>query len=238
MRASPRVAVADATVAPHLARRRQRSSLAAGELALVVSVFIAGSYHLVPLSKTPFLFIIGWLSLRLRGLRWRDVGLVRPDNWLRMLAIGAAAGMAMELFALFVSEPMFARLAGRHPDLSDFRPLVGNLRLLLIVVVPVWLGSALEELVYRGYFMNRVAGLGRFTPAAWLASLVLVSAFFGFAHEESQGITGMLQEGFAGLLLGLLYLASGRTLTVPIVAHGASNTLAFVLIYFNRYPGV
>jgi len=48
----------------------------------------------------------------------------------------------------------------------------------------------------------------------------------------------MLQEGFAGLLLGALYLISGRTLTVPIVAHGASNTLAFILIYFNRYPGV
>ena len=51
-------------------------------------------------------------------------------------------------------------------------------------------------------------------------------------------LTGMLQEGFAGLLLGALYLISGRTLTVPIAAHGASNTLAFILIYFNRYPGV
>jgi uncharacterized protein len=39
-------------------------------------------------------------------------------------------------------------------------------------------------------------------------------------------------------LLGLLYLGSGRTLTVPIVAHGVSNTLAFVLIYLDRYPGV
>jgi hypothetical protein len=24
----------------------------------------------------------------------------------------------------------------------------------------------------------------------------------------------------------------------PIVAHGVSNTLAFVLIYFGRYPGL
>jgi membrane protease YdiL (CAAX protease family) len=48
----------------------------------------------------------------------------------------------------------------------------------------------------------------------------------------------MVQEGLSGLLLGLLYLGSGRTLAVPIVAHGIANTLAFVLIFLNRYPGV
>lgn len=44
--------------------------------------------------------------------------------------------------------------------------------------------------------------------------------------------------GFAGLLLGLLYLGCGRNLTVRIVAHGVSNTLAFLPIFFDRYPGV
>ena len=39
-------------------------------------------------------------------------------------------------------------------------------------------------------------------------------------------------------LLGVFYLASGRNLTVPIVAHGVSNSMAAVLIYFDRYPGV
>lgn len=86
--------------------------------------------------------------------------------------------------------------------------------------------------------MNRVAGLGRGTLAGWLISLVLVSALFGFAHGESQGLAGMVQEGFSGLLPGLLYLASGRNLALPIVAHGVANTAALVLIYCNRYPGV
>lgn len=40
------------------------------------------------------------------------------------------------------------------------------------------------------------------------------------------------------IVAGLLFLASGRGLAVPIVAHGVSNTLAFVLIYFGRYPGL
>jgi membrane protease YdiL (CAAX protease family) len=68
-------------------------------------------------------------------------------------------------------------------------------------------------------------------------SLIVASTLFGWGHG-GQGVTGMVQEGFAGLVLGLLYLGTGRNLAVPIVAHGMSNTLAFFLIYLDRYPGV
>lgn len=56
-------------------------------------------------------------------------------------------------------------------------------------------------------------------------------------HTE-QGISGWIQEGLSGLILGVLFLWAGRNLVVPIVAHGVSNTLAFVLIYLGRYPGL
>jgi membrane protease YdiL (CAAX protease family) len=39
-------------------------------------------------------------------------------------------------------------------------------------------------------------------------------------------------------LLGVLFLLARRNLVVPIVAHGVSNTVAFVLIYLGRYPGL
>jgi hypothetical protein len=35
-----------------------------------------------------------------------------------------------------------------------------------------------------------------------------------------------------------VHLGARRNLLVPIVAHGVSNSLAFVLIYVGRYPGV
>ncbi|HEY3174925.1 MAG TPA: CPBP family intramembrane glutamic endopeptidase [Candidatus Polarisedimenticolia bacterium] len=162
----------------------------------------------------------------------------RRRGWVQALALGGLAGIGMEIFSNLVSQPLITRLTGSPPDLSDFRPLVGDLRLLLLMLVPMWLLAAFgEEMVYRGYLMNRLAGLFHGTPRGWLASLIAVSAFFGWSHQ-SQGLTGMLQEGFAGLLLGALYLGCGRTLTVPIVAHGAANTLAFVLIFLDLYPGV
>jgi hypothetical protein len=208
------------------------------EVALVVGLVIADFYRLVPFSKTPFLLVIGWISLRLRGIGWRGVGFVRSRDWLRTIAIGTAAGIGMELLALFVTEPLIAQFAGKHPDLSDFRPLVGNTRLLFVALAFNWTLAAFgEELAFRGYLMNRVSSLAGGTWRAWIFGLVTVSALFGAAHVD-QGLTGMVQEGLSGLLLGLLYLGSGRTLAVPIVAHGIANTLAFVLIFLNRYPGV
>jgi hypothetical protein len=33
------------------------------------------------------------------------------------------------------------------------------------------------------------------------------------------GITGVIDEGLMGLLLGAIYLGTGRSLAVPIIAH-------------------
>ena len=208
------------------------------EIALILAL-VAGDYaDLVPVSSTPYFLALGWASLRRRHMRWRDVGLSRPASWGRALAIGVAAGIAMELFSTFVTLPLWSRLFGVPPDLSDFRPVVGNPRVLALALALNWTLAAFgEEMSFRGYVLNRLADAGGRTRAAWGAALVTSSVLFGLAHG-SQGVTGMAQESLAGLMLGALYLACGRNLWPPIVAHGVGNTLAFVLIYFDRYPGV
>jgi uncharacterized protein len=217
---------------------RQSPWLAVGELALVVSLVVADTYGLVFFSKTPYLLALGWISLRLRGVGWRGVGFTVPAGWRRAVALGTVAGILLEILSSFVVEPTLARLFGRTPDLSDFRPLVGNATLLVVVLVANWTLAAFgEELVYRGYLMNRVAGLAGGSTRAWVASLVLVSALFGWAHVD-QGLTGQVQAAIDGLNLGLLYLGTRRNLLVPVVSHGVSNSLAFVLIYFGHYPGL
>ena len=62
---------------------------------LVRGRFLGDEAGYVPLSKTPFLFLIAWTSLRLRGLRWRNVGLCLPESWPRLVAIGIAAGIGI-----------------------------------------------------------------------------------------------------------------------------------------------
>ena len=208
------------------------------EVAIVAGLFIADVYHHIFFSKTPYLFFLGWASLRLRGLRWKETGFVKPRSWRVAFGIGIVVGLAMEVLELFVTQPMLARWIGKMPDLSDFADLVGNMKLLLIYLALVWvLGALGEELVYRGYLMNRVAGLFRNTKAAWTVSLVAVSVAFGCAHLD-QGSTGMVENILNGLLLGGLYLACGRNLAVPVIAHAFSDTLDFLLIYLGKYPGM
>jgi hypothetical protein len=212
--------------------------LALLEFATAAAIFVADLYGHIYFSKTPYLFLLGWTSLRLRGLRWKDVGFARPQRWGYALWLGIAAGTIMEVFELFVSQPLLTRWLGKMPDLSDFTDLVGNLKLTLLFLVLVWtLGALGEELVYRGYLMNRLAGLLRGSRTGWITGLIVMSIVFGCAHID-QGRTGMTENILSGLLLGLLYLASGRNLAVPVIAHAFSDSLDFLLIYLGKYPGM
>jgi hypothetical protein len=124
------------------------------------------------------------------------------------------------------------------PDLSDFTAVHGNLRVTLFYLLLTWTLAAFgEEMVYRGYLMNRVAGLFSGTQAGWIASLVVISVLFGCAHID-QGTTGMIENVWDGLLLGALYLACGRNLAVPIIAHGVTDTVDVLLMYVGKYPGI
>jgi len=227
-----------ANVVPLQQHLRESMWLAAAEFAIVAALFVADIYHHIYISKTPYLFLLGWASLRLRGMRWKDVGFARPADWRNAFLIGIAAGLVMELFELFVSQPLLARWLGKMPDLSDFADLVGNLKLTVLFLVLIWtLGVLGEELVYRGYLMNRLAGVFRNTKSAWILSLIVMSIVFGCSHLD-QGRTGMIENIWNGLLLGLLYLVSGRNLAVPVIAHALTDTADLLLIYLGKYPGM
>jgi uncharacterized protein len=219
-------------------RLRQSVGLAVAEFAIVAGLFYADIHHHIYLSKTPYLFLLGWASLRLRGLRWKEVGFARPGSWGRAVLIGIAVGVAMEAMELFITQPLLSRWLGKMPDLADFASVVGNLNALLIYLALIWtLGPLGEEIDYRGYLMNRVAGVFRETKMAWIVSLIVISVVFGYGHID-QGATGMIENMWNGLLLGALYLACGRNLAAPIIAHATTDTIDLVLMYLGKYPGM
>jgi membrane protease YdiL (CAAX protease family) len=218
--------------------RRDSPWLVAVEFAIVVALFVADFKHHVYFSKTPFLFLLGWISLRWRGLGWRDVGLARPANWRRTIAMGVVCGVGMELLELFVTQPLLVKLTGKMPDFSDLGELHGNWKLTLLFIALSWTLAAFgEEMVYRGYLMNRVAGLFRKPKVAWTISLVVVSFVFGLGHID-QGVTGQVENMIDGLLLGVIFLATGCNMWAAIIAHGVTDTVDILLMYLGKYPGV
>lgn len=214
---------------------RPRERLWAVAELLVAGLLVVGAnvVDVVPVSETPWLVALGWLSLRLRGRGWRSLGFRRPVRWITTVGVALASAVALQLLSEFVIEPVTGR-----PDLSDFRSLVGNLPASLGMLALVWTLAAFgEEMAYRGYVLERAAALGQYSSSAYITAMVVVSLLFGLGHFY-QGPAGMIGSSVSGLLFGALYLAWGRNLWLPILAHGFSDTIGLALIYLGRAPGL
>jgi membrane protease YdiL (CAAX protease family) len=192
--------------------------------------------HVVIFSKTPYLLVLGWISLRLRNMTWRQVGMAAPTNWPRTLLVGLIAGCAMEALELFVTQPILVHLFHQPPDLSALAELHNHPGVLALALALTWTVAAFgEELVWRGYVLNRIAEVLGSIGGRFAIAVILSSAVFGLAHYD-QGITGVTENIIAGAILAFLYLASGRNLWVPILAHGITDTVDCILLYSGYYP--
>ena len=223
---------------PSRGERSPDSRLRAALELLLAAALVVGAnvYDFVPVSETPWLVLIGWLSLRRRGLGWRAVGLTRPKSWKATITTAILAGIGLQVLSEFVTEPLVERLTGETADLSSFRSLVGNLPATLGMLALVWTLAALgEELSYRGYVLERAAALGGGTRRAYIVAMLLVSALFGLGHVY-QGVAGVAGSAVSGLCFGALYLASRRNLCLPILAHGFSDTAGLALVYLGLVP--
>ena len=184
------------------------------------------------------LFPFSWGSLWLRKDGWRDVGLRRPASWPRTIGIGVIAGAVNALIALWLIGPLVDRLGGGKEDLSQYESLSGNIPVLIVWILIGWIiGGFVEEMVYRGYLLNRIAGLFGQNRAGWVIGLLVSSAFFALGHIYL-GVSGIIQTFFEACFWAALYLADRRNLWLPIIGHGITNTIAFILMYFGLYPGI
>lgn len=204
------------------------------EVGLCVFLLLgANIFRFIPVSETPFIVLLAWISLRLRGLRWDSLGFSRQDSWLKTILIALAIAVGMQLLSTFGTEPLMTRITGTPTDLSDFEPIKGNLSLFAIYLFLIWTLAAFgEEISYRGFLLNRLAEFGNNSTVAWIAAIVFHSVLFGVGHFY-QGLTGMVDTGMTAMILGTVFWLSGKNLWICILAHGLSNTIGLIIIYFG-----
>ena len=207
------------------------------EIGALLFLIFARILHVFPFSSIAYAFVFVLVSLFLRQIGLAGIGLSPLKSWKKTILLGIGVGIILQLLSLYVIEPILGKLTGHLPDLSQFAALKGHMQFLLMWLAISWTMAAFgEEIVYRGYFMNRVTDLIGKTRSAWVVSLLLSSILFGLIHHY-QGISGMISTGISGLVFGILYIVTKRNLWTAILAHGAYDTVGFLLIYLGKYPG-
>lgn len=208
-------------------------AVSAGELLLGAFVVVAHNvYGLVP-NEVPILLVAGLLSIRLRDGGWSAMGLRRPDSWTRVVLIALAAAVVRIVLPELLIEPVTSRIWPEIVAPAGTEAIAGDLKTALLWLGLVWTWAALgEEIAYRGYLLTRAADLGRRSPGAYWAGVVCVSVLFGFGHFY-KGPAGVVDSGFAGLVLGAAYVLSGRNLWASILAHGFIDSFAVVALFLG-----
>jgi membrane protease YdiL (CAAX protease family) len=194
--------------------------------------------QLVIFAANLLMLTLVWLGLRLRGQGAAYLGLsARWHGW-KSLAIGFGKSLVVLVLAMagfVLGSIVMANITGipQQADVSGYDFLQGNLAMLLVSLAAIYFVSSVgEEVVYRGFLINRVRdSLGGGKSAIWVA-VIVSSLVFGLAHY-GWGVVGMVQTTFMGLALALSYLLFRRNLWILVAAHAYMDTALIVPLYFG-----
>ena len=175
-------------------------------------------------------FLVAWWLLHWRKLGWDSLGLRKPAVWWQA-AVGAVAlyliNMALSQWAV----PWLAQWL--HPQLQPSFMLYirGDiLGLLLWLVIGCVVGGFMEECLFRGFLLTRVAealGGGRI---ALLVGIVVQALLFGSMHLYG-GVFAFVYATVFALASGIFYLILGRILWPLIAVHAVWNSVAVWGVY-------
>ncbi|MDO8863950.1 CPBP family intramembrane metalloprotease [Haliea sp. E1-2-M8] len=174
---------------------------------------------------------------------WRQLGLFGRGAFARTLLLS----LALAAFVVVVVYGLGLRAVvamGLPPlDVSAFIFLIEGqwAAYLAFMVVVVWGSAAIgEELVFRGFLMNRFEALFHRLPLTLVLAVIAQAVLFGLSHGY-QGPTGLLLSGTTGLIFGTVYYASGRNLLLAVLTHGFVNSTFITAVFLGRagvfFPG-
>ena len=177
---------------------------------------------------------VGLSYLEQPGAGLRSLGLFRqplpPRVWAVYLPL-AAIGLAV--LYIWGMVPLAQHITGQPINLSLLESVKGSPIALLVALPIVWISAALcEEIIFRGYLITRLQTLFGSHTATVVASLLLTSLLFGYAHG-SQGLAGQLVTGTLGLFLGIAFHLRRYHLGFSILLHGVFDTLIIVFYFFG-----
>lgn len=219
-----------------------RAGLGPGQEIFVVIAIVLGAMLLSPAigfqftvpASVVFAVIVVTFLQRAKGQSWKELGLRRPSSMTALAGWTVAIVVVVFVSSFLIVNPLSVALELPRPDLTRFVEMQGDRKLFLIWLIPIAWGAAAfgEEMLLRGFLLNRLATLMGGSDKAWVLAVVIQAALFGLGHQY-QGITGILATTSIGLIMGTAYLLNGRNLWPLILAHGLVDTAGLTSIYFG-----
>lgn len=178
--------------------------------------------------------VVATWRMKARGVTWSDLGLFKPKSLTKILLLSGL------ILLLTIASIMIFEIIKDHlpitiaPDtstesaVSRFGNLKDNWPLFFSIIFFVLIESLLEELLDRGFLMNWLEGLFSKTSLATVLAILGQAAIFGFRHLPSHGASGAITVGIIALVMGSVYMLSGRNLWPLIIAHCILNTMSML----------
>ncbi|WP_299530283.1 CPBP family glutamic-type intramembrane protease [Ulvibacterium sp.] len=174
----------------------------------------------------------------LRRANFGDLGLVLPiwssKTYLKMV-LWSLFLFVITLLSFVLGSIVMSVLtvAPAQPDVEGYQYLKENPWAFMVSLLGIYLVSSFgEELVYRGFLIQRISWLLEGTKFQRTYAILISALVFCLAHY-SWGVSGMVQTGFMGLVLGTFHIRYKNRMIVLILAHAYMDTLLLGSIYFS-----
>ena len=197
-------------------------------IAAVLIIILSGNFILPGMFLLPVGAILTLLWVHISHTPWRDMGYIKPRNWIVTIFIPIIIGIVLKFFTKSIVLP----LLGADPINHTYHFLSGNSSLLPTATISMLVAAFAEETVFRSFFFERLRKLLGTGIKARLLILLITSILFALAHFSDQGITGVSQAIITGFVFGSIFLITGN-IWMPMIAHAAFDLVALAIIYLN-----
>jgi len=182
------------------------------------------------------MFSLPLLLLTLFGyLSFRALGMTKPQNW-NHFAVAAVLLTAILFIASKTTLGPLASLVGEQissaQGLTDTIDFTDWKIYLLFLGVSVFTAGFLEEIVYRGYLLQRLAERLPLGLMSWPMAILISNVSFSLWHAHG-GADSMVFSFLMGVLISLIFLITGRKLWLIIAAHSLYDVVVISLRFFQ-----
>ena len=216
------------------------------EIAIVFLIVITVKWVADTLSTTGAGSIAIWvgiisatLFMKKRGIKWRQFGMRLPKSrkeWITDIALAFLSVILVIVFMALILDPFVNYLGLESPPESHdrFAFFLGKPLLFISYLIGVvWFGAALgEELLMRGYVLNRLVNFFGDSKLSKFAALSVQAFIFGLLHAY-QGLPGIIGTGMVALIFGTIYFSANQRLFPVIIGHGIINTISLTAYYLS-----